>query len=119
MTSENSNKLSTLEVLKRGRNLIMYPECWCKHSFAMTKNNIPTSDPFSGGVVKYCIMAAYMKASNNWMPRLHILREALPSSCESVSLTFFNDDPSTTHGDVLALYDRAIEIEASRRSYHE
>jgi hypothetical protein len=40
----------------------------------------------------------------------HLLRDAMPKGYPASHIPTFNDDPHTTHADVLAMFDRAIAV---------
>ncbi len=88
-----------LRVLTEARALIERPENWCKN--ALYENGAR------------CVLGAlYNTQSDNsdgWnMPigAYNAINSAVPGAF--LSIPHFNNDPSTTHADVLALFDRAI-----------
>lgn len=86
-----------LRVLTEARALIQLPENWCKVHF-------------DNGNHAHCILGALDCAGHSWIGRTYLL-DALPAGADR-SVIIFNDNPATTHADVLALFDRAI---AARR----
>ena len=87
-----------LRVLTEARALIQLPENWCKVHF-------------DNGNHAHCILGALDRVGHSWIGRDHLLYALPPGADRSVIL--FNDDPRTTHADVLDLFDRAI---AARRA---
>ena len=80
------------EHLIAARALIDTPEKWMKGAFQ--ENNC------------YCVLGAVR--SVDWRGGLEVigvLRRSLP---EYGSVVEFNDDPATTHDDIISLFDRAI-----------
>ena len=69
-----------------------------------------TSTRSGDGQTEYCALAA---AEPNWnlsvdMDIVNLLQRALPKGFRSVMV--YNDSPMTTKEDIIALYDRAIEL---------
>ena len=100
--------------MKKAREILSNPECWCKKHDASDENG-NFINPTSERAVKWCIIGAYQKAYND--PSCGVIyyyMDPLHSSLKEVfgkeSLIAFNEDPATTHKDVLDLYDRAIEM---------
>lgn len=88
-----------LRTLQDARHRITNPEDWCKSYFA------------ANGAV--CALGALEEScGGRWIGREYLLR-AIPTEFPHRSVIVFNDDCSTTHADVLALFDRAI---AARRA---
>lgn len=96
------NRISALKLgLIKARDLIKNPDNWGKGNGLR-------------GPLKpqYCIISAIdTKAGTNWMEKSDYLAEHLPApfhTGDALELADFNDDPATTHADVMALFDRAI-----------
>lgn len=86
--------MTTAEVLREARALIDTPEKWTKG--------------YRGE--RLCAVAAIASAApRDWLPAKYALNRALGRE-ESVVLYRWNDDPATTHADVLAAFDRAIAL---------
>lgn len=89
-----------LGALRKARENIATPDRWVKKSL------------FNNDLAQMCALGALVK-STSWMSResleaIGILTEIVRGhgfSCVSQ----FNDAPGTTHGDVMALFDKAIE----------
>lgn len=88
---------STRENLIAAKALIDTPEKWGKGTY----------EPSPGC---YCALGALDAASEGgrWTPFevMAALTIALPDSAKDI--VAFNDDPNTTHADIMALFDRAI-----------
>ena len=105
---------TTLEVLRAARAKITKPEAWS----AKGAGNDGTGDK----PAQFCAMAAiYYSAAriageNESLVTAHVrdaLRRAIPGIHDRPHfgvLSVWNDDDETTHADVLAAFDRAIEI---------
>jgi hypothetical protein len=99
-----------VDVLVRARALIADEKYWCRGNYTQLVDD--------ESVFAYCAVGAEMNATRGLMgwpdesPSLVALINALPAGYTRVSV--FNDDPKTTHADVLSLYDRAIEMERNR-----
>lgn len=98
-----------VDVLVRARALIASEDRWCRGSYSKLQDD---------GFFAFCAVGAELQATRgivDWSdesPSLLALIAALPEGYDRISV--FNDDPKTTHADVLALYDRAIEMERNR-----
>jgi hypothetical protein len=99
--------VSEIEILKGARELLSDESKWRRDIYIEEKGNVACG---------YCIMGATTIAAAGRMPLSNradeLLRDALPLQYQG-SIADFNDDPKTTHADVLALLDRAIAQEAS------
>lgn len=111
-----------LRDLITGRERIARPEQWCKGSLGRTVDGVEVSAT-DRRAVAFCLMGAYMTPELG--THLHSIinspeRERLLRAYGALSehvpghrcVPDFNNDPATTHADVLAVYDRAI---AARR----
>lgn len=99
--------MGPLEILLAGRELISMPERWTKHHYARdsTGRERLSSDQ---AAICWCSIGAISKAGeghpiSKWGART-ILRDAIGGT-----ISQFNDAETTTHADVLAAWDRAIE----------
>ena len=83
------------------RTLIVDPDAWAKGS---------TDDGGNCAITACNHLARAVRAYNAlW----HALPENWQRRTESLSDVFdYNDDPATTHADIMALYDRAIQAAA-------
>lgn len=95
---------SLADDLRAARALIDTPEKWCKESYEC-----------DGAM---CVLGAGQSANGlqEGGPEYYAaLRGALPPEWEpdendwSGDVPQFNDDPATTHADIMALFDRAID----------
>lgn len=86
------------ENLIAAKALIDTPEKWIKGE--LSKNGC------------YCALGAVQRASNYNVRTKDALYDALPD----VGIMTFNDDPNTTHSDIMALFDRAIAAEESKEA---
>lgn len=107
--------MNTLEHLKAARELIADPEKWTKCSYAKTKQRGGASVPPDSPRAKcWCAVGAIRKVGP-YAPSASIaLMHALPVKWQWTGVPSFNDDPGTSHADVLALFDRAIAAEEAR-----
>ena len=119
-----------LTVLALARDLVGDKARWVKHHFAVDPRGKAT-DPWDPGAARWCAAGAVLRVvrargAAHWVMRA---RESLgrgevwellaracgarpgPVGAHALSLVIgFNDWPTTTHTDVLALFDRAIEL---------
>ena len=118
------------QLLEQARSVIATPATWCQGASARSMSG-EADDWASASAVQWCGTAALSKARDAYGFRtgdrvrlviltdnaLDALQRALPGDWESVQS--FNDYHETTHADMLAVYDRAIEAterEAERRA---
>lgn len=101
--------MPTAEILRAARAKIAEPGSWTRLEFARDANGRATHST-SDTAVCFCALGAVNAVaylySRGALRRL--LEAAVPPGFESRVGTY-NDHPDTTHADVLALYDRAIE----------
>ena len=104
--------MTTVEILEKARDLISDPERWAKGYYAHDKDGdyVPPRD---GNACKWCAAGATIVVSpdddnDDSRHALALLQKALPSGF--LFATNYNDRPTTTHADILALFDRAIEL---------
>lgn len=111
-----------LRDLITGRERIATPEQWCKGALGKTVNGVGV-EAIDKRAVAFCLMGAYMtpeigthiRSAYNSPERDRLLAVHRAVSAHIPDHRFvpdFNNDPATTHADVLAVYDRAI---AARR----
>jgi len=95
----------TVEALKAARALIDTPEKWTKEACVRDAAGYSVHNKDDDAVC-FCIVGALHRGS---APAYvdNLLRHELPPEHVG-SLYVFNDDPATTHADVMALFDRAI-----------
>lgn len=98
--------MTPLEQLRRAREHLSRPEQWFQGAASSRADN-PMQGALDGfpccavGALRWAMGAV---ASDGEARKL--LVQALPG--ELASVVSFNDDPDTTHADILALFDRAI-----------
>lgn len=113
-----TDKEQAIEVLRKGRKEIEDPTHWIKGEAAATAEGAPV-DPTDPRAVCFCAIGSVRKYSTepsgrgmiNTYPGLKAmaaLRAAIPSEAPALRIPTFNDNPKTTHADILALFDRAI-----------
>lgn len=113
------------KTLKAARRLIATPDRWTKGDMAVNGNGDPVL-VHTRAAFAFCAIGALrhvtytgmqdelMPAYNNLLPRcLDAIRPLIPTGF--VNLAAFNDDAGTTHANVLALYDKAVEAEAAKK----
>lgn len=95
--------MSTLQVLKRARERLAEPRNWRKHAFRGRN---------ADGEPTYCAMGALGYRTSRWQPQharaaAAVLKEFVPP--KYITIADWNDHYTTTHEQVLAAFDRAIE----------
>lgn len=117
----------TLAILRGARALLARPDAWLRGVGARTSEGelCPSSSPAAAcfcaiGVLNHLAplggwgkahRALFAELPKAWCSRVK------PSNVKDdhwVSVARFNDDPNTTHADLLALFDRAIASVAVR-----
>lgn len=100
--------MTTLEILKAARAKIANPENWTRGVYARTKDDECTN-PNTADACKFCVLGSLHSVTtgmSQFCEVTHELRQYIP---EPKMLSLFNDNESTTHADVLKLFDTAIE----------
>jgi hypothetical protein len=104
---------SVVDVLRAARERISDPEHWTRSAFAKSPSGRPIS-PWSDGAVCWCARGSVYRecgsVSNAGLVEVFLMRateEAKPPD-DAEPIAWLNDNG--THDDVLALYDRAIEL---------
>jgi hypothetical protein len=96
--------MTTVEVLREARGLIDTPEKWCKGIMR------------SGG--RRCAVGAVSDVTGGEMRMRHSEADgafrALECAAGGRRVHLLNDDPKTSHADVIAVFDRAIAAEEAR-----
>lgn len=104
--------MTTAEALAAARKLIDTPEKWCQNSYATTIKGRPTR-PLDASAKCFCSAGACLVATGNlYSPARDALDRLVAETHRSV--VTFNDHHSTTHADVMALFDRAIAGEEGK-----
>ncbi|WP_424974222.1 DUF6197 family protein [Dinoroseobacter sp. S124A] len=99
--------MTTLEVLRAARAHLSDPARWYRGDFCESDWDGPK------GQAPCCALGAVGLFACGKGSAYEALQAVLPEPRGSV--TFYNDAPSTTHADILALYDRAIAAEEARQ----
>lgn len=100
--------MTTLEILRKAREHISDPGMWFKGAYtAQGWNGIFNGSPC-------CAEGAIFWAAGRYeIEPTHDVIRAVSDACGR-EVPSFNDDPNTTHADVLAAFDRAIAAEEAR-----
>lgn len=103
-------KPSTVDVLKKARALIEKPKNWTQHEYARNKlgENVLSLSP---AATCWCALGAIIKFSDGAHVISHAERALERVIAGRLSVSSFND--SHSHAEVLAAFDRAIELAAS------
>ena len=107
---------ATAETLRAARALIDAPEKWTRGFYARDTHGVLVY-PTSRDAVCFCIQGALRRVvASDGFTRLtedaeNAISRALLRSNWEMNPPDFNDDPETTHADVLAAFDCAIAAE--------
>jgi hypothetical protein len=98
------------ETLKAAKALIDSPERWTTRIYAIdaNKNCVNTTDK---AAVCRCSVGALGAVTPNYSEALRAMALVIPNTFH-YNVVRFNDDPDTTHADVMAAFDRAIAATA-------
>lgn len=108
-------------LLKKAKALISDPNAWIRGHAGTDKSGLPVRANHPDAC-RWCALGALWKAAD-YDTREAIYCEIVDAevcleSALGVSLITgiarYNDDPETTHTDVMSLYDRAIELAEKR-----
>lgn len=104
--------MDTLATLLKMREILADPSAWTKNVAA--RNAIDNVvHPASARAVCWCLEGALAKAGGCTNDDYQTFRRLITGTR---AMSEFNDDPATTHADVLAALDRAIEAERLNRA---
>lgn len=96
-----------VQILTDAKALIDTPEKWTKGWFARSANNRRVRQG-SNKACRWCVVGAVGVASGSSGSCAARALAALRECCSEDFIADFNDDPATTHADIMALFDRAI-----------
>lgn len=104
--------MTPAEILRKARALIDAPEKWTRGALARDADRIPQW-PADESATCFCSLGAIVKASGREAGQEHAPDTASRRAMERAigqNIETWNDDPATTHADVLAAFDRAIAL---------
>ena len=114
------NNPKTLALLIAGQQLLEDPRGWCKGSMQQGQRYCINGALFEVGTPNYKMPDDYVSddplyyrgdLNRGQIPEpFWFLRQALKERSEFSNIGLFNDDPETTHDQVLELLKRAIEL---------
>lgn len=129
LTQVQARVARRLDALKAARALLTDPDAW--HKGALCAYRPVPGEPALPDAVYieasncFCSVGALIRASNEpgWIGLVNLCEAELELTLEGKSWSYehgivsFNDEPTTTHADVLAVFDETIaRLEASRES---
>lgn len=94
--------------LIKAKELISAEENWTKHCIAKDKNGFPCTVN-SPDAVAYCASGAIRKVSKPFVSALKAIKY-LNKAAYPKTLIALNDSSSTSHEDVMEMFDKAIEL---------
>jgi hypothetical protein len=103
-----------LTVLALARDLLADETRWVKGRYAVDRRGYST-DPRGRRARRWCAVGALHRAGSGADPAAEreaeaLLRAACGARTAVVGVEQFNDRPGTRHADVLAAFDRAIDL---------
>jgi len=119
-----NQEMPPLQVLQEARQLLSNPDHWFRYGFAGKKDGEVKARFYSKNGEPswlhpdancWCSMGALLKVTKSKIPTcpmkpIFFLSKALDKMGYSSSIAWFNDNISTTHEDILELFDLAIEL---------
>lgn len=119
---ETTKSVDAIAILSGMRNLLADEKCWTKGAPARDAQGLPALSA-SNESVCWCLMGASNRARSDL--GLGVLCDQLAIDALDLALgggpgvvPSFNDHPDTTHADILAVIDRAIEL-AKQEADHD
>ena len=126
-TPSPANTARAAYILRRAADLIAAPANWTKGVSARDASG-RHADRMYADAVSYCAIGATecawqnerrrhaegIRCLNSWEPSpmtiaMHYLTDSLPEGHRISGVLYYNDAPGTTHVDILAVFQRAIE----------
>lgn len=107
--------MSTMDALIALKTLLAEPSSWTKGKPARNAegNRIaPTSD----NAVCWCLLGAIYRITYYDHNLFTVICGIMNRLVNSLGLSTYNDDPTTTHADILKLIDTAIEQQKSKEA---
>lgn len=110
--------MTTVEILEKTRDLISDPEHWCKGANARNKDGKKTK-VFSEDAYSFCMLGALAKVDESpacpevyefFSTVIEKMSDTIVRKDKEIMLSVFNDKHSTTHADVLKVFDLAIKL---------
>lgn len=100
-------QVEVVKVLKASREKISKPEAWIKGGFARDSegNYVNSTDEHA---VCFCSLGAINSVTGLWSNERHGATVAIEDVIGDFSIPSFNDADSTTHEDILRVWDKAI-----------
>ena len=99
---------SAHQILVEARELLSVPERWTKDEYARDPSGEAVM-PLSERAVCWCTIGAMYRIAGAHGDELRKAKRALERATQDGAIAVFNDDPSRTHAEILAAFDRAIE----------
>lgn len=105
-------EMTTADLLRKGRDLISDPEHWCQGDYAVSRYGtaVETNSPAVYALCAIGALANVLDHPSGW---------GVPGWCRAPLQTAAEEEgwdaphilnDRTTHADVMAMYDRAIEL---------
>lgn len=116
--------MKTSKILKKAKKIISNPVNWTKYRLAKTEDFVSV-EPMSEDAFCFCSIGAVEKAldgedySPEYVNALNclnlVVKQKNKKNCDTVSS--FNDKSSTTHDDIMKLFDDAIDLAKGQEKY--
>ena len=116
----NTLMIKVHKALKKSRSLISKEESWTKKHYAQDLNGKRVRENSEHAVCWCSVGALSLKVTEIVKSSTHADKvfdgclNLLVNGGNHSDLSAYNDDPVTTHGDILSLFDKAIEKSSAR-----
>jgi hypothetical protein len=109
--------MTSPDQLRAAKALIDTPEKWTQGHYARDRAGYPAG-PRSHLACRFCILGAFIRSAGTEVPA-YGLSDFIPKDTPADrSVSSYNDHPSTTHADIMALFDRAIAASLTNTEAH-
>ena len=99
---------NTKTVLENARALVA--NGWTQGAFARTESGLICDDVMHDRATSFCILGAIERSAQNWFEDTSARKIMRKATDERITLGCWNDAPERTQAEVLAAFDRAIEL---------
>lgn len=100
-------KMTEPEILEGVLEVLSNPERWNKGEYARTSDGTLTLG-YDPRAVTYCLVGAIQKVTGGCLYDFSSLVDRLADLSNTPDVTDYNDDPKTTHEDIVLLLKNAI-----------
>ncbi len=107
--------MSTMDALIALKTLLAEPPSWTKGKSARNAEGNRT-EPTRDDAVCWCLLGAIYRITNYDCNLFIVINNIMRGLVNNTAITAYNDNPTTTHADILKLIDAAIEQQKSKEA---